>query len=219
MVHGAVGDDEIGTFACVAASVGVFAGLDADGVVAYVEGGSGEQHVGACVNVDAVAVGGIMGIADDYIAYRNVLAPKGMDVPAGGVLEGAAFEQHPLAAAQRYHHRAQEALDLVLVEGRVGVIEGAGSLARLVVTLVGIPAAAVGRHVAAAGDYAFPLVVRHFAALDFAPAVPAAVDDAAAGDGNVGGAVGVDGGEAAADVEPFEVGVDNGVKVDVGVEH
>ena len=142
-----------------------------------------------------------------------------MDVPAGAVLEGDALEEDVFTFAERHHDRAEEGLDELLVELVGGLVQRAGGHAGLLVTLVRIPGAAiVGKH-AAFFDDVLPHVVPHLAAFDLAPGVSVAVDDALAGDGDVMGALGMDRGEAAADVEALEVGVDDRVEVLVRREH
>ena len=160
-----------------------------------------------------------MRITDDYILDSKVFAIKRMDIPAGTVLEGAVLQEHAFAVAQADHHRTEESLDFVLVQGRIGIIQAAGSRTRLRIAFVGIPDFAVPAQDAAAGKHGLPLVVGNLALLDFAPEFSAAVDDSAARDRDVRRAFGVDGAEATAHVKPFEVGVYDGIKILVGIEY
>ena len=193
VIDRAVRDDEVAAFACMTAPVGVLSGFDADGIVAYVERRTGENHVLAGIDVDAVAISGIMGIADDYILDSKILAIKRMDIPAGAVLESAVLQENALAFAQRHHHRTKESLDLVLVKGRIGIIKAACGSSGLLVSFVGEPYLAVIAQHSPAGQNGFPLIVRDFTLLDLAPIFPAAVNHSATGYRNIGSAFGVDG--------------------------
>ena len=175
-------------------------------------------HILAGVDVDAVAVGGIMRVPDDDVLDHDILAIQRMEVPARGILEGAVLQQDALAVAEGKQHGTEEGLDFLLVQGRILIIQRARGGARLRVALVREPGLAVLRNVTAALENRVPLVVGDLAALDLAPEFSAAVEDAAAGDGDVMRAGGVEGRHAAAHVQPLEVRVDDGVQVLVRVE-
>ena len=84
----------------MAPAVLVFARFDTDSVVAHIKGAPGEDDVLASVDIDAVAVGRVMRIADGNAADHDVPAIQRVKVPAGRVLEGAVFDQHAAAFAQ-----------------------------------------------------------------------------------------------------------------------
>ena len=219
VIYRAVRDDEVAAFARVTASVGILAGLDANGVVANIKRRTSKDYVLAGIDVDAVAIGGIMGIADNYILDCKILAVKGMNIPAGAVLESAVLQENALAFAQRHHHWTQESLDLVLVKGRIGIIKAACGSTGFLVSFVGEPYLAVIAQHSPAGQNGFPLIVRDFALLDLAPIFPAAVNHSATGYRNIGSAFGVDGAEAAAHVKTFEIGVYDGIEILIGIKH
>ncbi len=159
-----------------------------------------------------------MGVTDDDILDRQVLAIERMQVPARRVLKGAVLDEDPLALPEGNHHGTEERLDLLLVQGRVGIVEGAGGGACLRIAFVRIPDGSVLGDITAPLQDGLPLVLRDLPVLDLPPVFAAAVDDTAAGDGNVMRAGGVQRGQAAPHVQAFEIRVDDGVQVLVGVE-
>ena len=142
-----------------------------------------------------------------------------MKVPAGAVLEGAVLEEDAFAVPQADHHRAEEGLDFLLVQRRIRVVQAACSGTCFGISLVREPDLAVFAHQAATLEDFFPLVVGNLAMLYLAPEFPTAIDHAATGNGDVGCTLGMDGAQAPADVKPLEVGVDDGVKVLIRIEH
>ena len=141
-----------------------------------------------------------------------------MEVPARGVLEGAALQEHPFAVPQGNEDRTQEGLDFHFIQRRVRIVERAGGEPGLAVALVRIPdIPLLGQHPAAC-ENGLPLVGGDLALFHFAPGVAAAVESPAAGDGDVVRALGVDRREAAPYVQSLEVGVDDGIQVLVRVE-
>ena len=149
----------------------------------------------------------------------HILAPERMDVPARGVLEGAVLEQDALAFPEGDHHGAEEGLDILLIQGRIRIIEGAGGGAGGRIALVREPVPAVLRDDAAALQDILPFVVGDLGALDLAPVFAAAVEDAAAGDRDVGRAGGVQRRHAAPHVQALEIRPDDGIQELVRVEH
>ena len=159
-----------------------------------------------------------MRVPDSDVPDHDILAPQRMDVPARGVLEGAVLQQDALTITQGDQHGTKEGLDFLLVQGRILIVERTGGGARLGVALVRIPDGSVRRDDAAPLQDGLPLVIRHLAMLDLAPEFSAAVDDAAAGDGDVMRTGRIDGRHTAAHVQPLEIRVDDGIQVLVRVE-
>ena len=212
VVHGAVLDNQVFAGLGMAPAVGVFAALDANGIVPHIETGAGENHILAAFDVYAVAVGGIVRGADADVPDGDILAPEGVQVPAGGILEGSVFQEHPLAVTEAEHDGAKEGLDPLFVQALVLEIKAAGGFAGGHVAFVRIPDAAVLRQHAAALENGFPGIVPHLAALDLPPGVAVSVNDALAGNGNVRGAFRVERRQAAAHIQAFKIGVDDGIQ-------
>ena len=212
VVHGAVADNQVLARDAMPAAVRVLAGLDADGVVSDIETGSGEQHILTGVDIDPVPVGGIMRVTDRYIFDGDMFAVERVQVPARRILERDAFQQNPLAISQAHQHRTQEGLDFLLVQGGIRVVERAGGGPGLGITRIRIPDTAVfGEHAAPFQDF-LPQVVPDLAAFHFPPVFAAAVDDARPGNGDIRCSLRMDGREATAYVQAFEIGVDDGIQ-------
>ena len=141
-----------------------------------------------------------------------------MEIPAGGILEGAALQQDVLAFPEGDHHRTEERLDLLLVQGRIRIIQRTGGQACLVIPLVRIPDIFLLAQHAAFGQDLLPQVRRDLALLDLAPGIAVAVDDALAGNGDVMLPCRMDRREAATDIQTLEIRVDDRIQVLVGIE-
>ena len=197
----------------MAAAVLVLSALDADGVVSHVKAGAVDDHVFAGLDVNAVSVGGVVGVPDHDIADGNIPAPQRMQVPGRGILEGDVFQEYALAVSQGNEDRTQESLDFLEVQVIGLPVEAAGGEAGLAVAFVGIPhAAVVGEH-AAAFHGGVPDVVSHLAAFEFTPGGAIAVYDTLTCYGNVCGALGMNGREAAFHVQPLERSFNDGIEV------
>ena len=159
-----------------------------------------------------------MRVSDGNVLDDNILAVQRMQVPARGVLEGAVLEEDTLALPERDHDRTEEGLDFLLVQGRVRIVEGTGGGTGLRIPLVRIPDGTVLRDITAPLQDGLPLVLGDLPVLDLPPEFAAAVDDAAAGDGDVMRTGGVQRGQAAPDIQSLEIRVDDGIQVLVGIE-
>ena len=124
-------------------SVGILAGLDANCIVPNIKARIHQDYVFTGFYVYAVSIGGIVGVANGDVLDNDILAPERMDIPASGVLEGGAFQEHSFAVLEGDHHGAEEGFDLILREGLVLVVETAGGEAGTHVALVRIPDFAV----------------------------------------------------------------------------
>lgn len=154
-----------------------------------------------------------MGIAHRDIIDGYILAPEGMDVPCGGILESGAVKKNPFTVPDAHKDGTEESLDKVLVKIIGSLVEGAGGHASLLVTLVGVPGLAViGKNAAPCKDL-LPLVAANLGLLHLAPGVTAAVDGSLSGDGDVGFTIGMDGRKATANVKALEIGIYYRVKV------
>ena len=218
MVDGAAFNDHVPAFPAVTAAVFVLPRLQADRIIAHVERRAGEADIFAGVDVDAVAVRGIMRVPNLDIPDRQIFAIERMQVPARGILEGAAFDEHPFALPQGDHHGTQERQDLLFVERGILAVERTGRQARFPVAFIRIPDAPVLAEDAAAPQDGLPQVGRDLAFLDFPPRIAVPIDHAGAGDGNVRCAERMDRRQAAADVQSLEIRLDNGIERPVGRE-
>lgn len=141
-----VHDDILGRDTTVTPGL-VLAGFHTNGVITNVERTTRDNHIGAGLNIHAVSVLAVPGIADGQVAHHKVLAEHRMDIPSGGVLETNTFEKYIAAADKVHHYRAEERM-YVFPYGVVGYngyvlvfAEGSG----IEGCRIGVPYFAVGR--------------------------------------------------------------------------
>ena len=105
MQHGAAIDDDIlaGTFPIT--TFLVLARLDADGIVAHIEGRVEDQHTIAGLEVEAITILCEPGVTDGDIVDDKVFAHQRMDVPGRRIREGGILEQHAIATNKVKQHR------------------------------------------------------------------------------------------------------------------
>lgn len=200
-----VHDDILGRDTTVASRL-VLAGFHANGVITNVERTARYDHIGAGLNIHAVSVLAVPGIADGKVAHHKVFAEHRMDIPSGGVLETNALEKYIAAADKVYHYRAEERMYvfphgvigyngyvLVLAEG--SSIEGCR---------IGVPYFAVGREYTALFELVFPLSVAHFVAFEGTPIVAVSIEYTLTRDGDILGIECRDGGLTAHGRYPLE---------------
>ena len=96
VMDGAIGDGDVFRDAVDAQTVRVFAGFDADGVVAGVEIGIRDAHVARRIDIHAVGVGAREAL-DDHIADYDVVAIENVQHPHGRAQNMDAFDQDVLA--------------------------------------------------------------------------------------------------------------------------
>ena len=219
--HDVVLHDDILAGLSASASVFVLARLDADGIVARIEGVVHNQGVGARLQVERVAVLRVPGVEHLDVVDGDVFAGQGMQTPAGRILERNSLEQNFLALDDVQQYGAEPRAYFVPffigldAHGIVELLAGLGTLER---AFGGIPDVVL--HYAARSKEGFPLRGRHLAFLHGTPAVARAVEHSVAGDGDVLSIAGRDGRLATAGVKPFERGLDDGVGIEVvGEEH
>ena len=187
-------------------TVVVAAGLDHDAVVARGEEAVGDADVAAGVDVDAVAVGAFafggglaLGIGGDEAdaAYDDVVAPDGVEQPHGGREERDVGDEDVFAIVATDERGAEEL-------GGLGEVGSGEFFAGFDAVVEFAPRGLVGGGIFASGRFAA-------AGVGAPPPVPAlAVERAAAGDGDVVFAVGVDERGGGEDGGAFPAGGDEG---------
>ena len=161
--------------------------LQADPVVAHVDGGVDKEHAVTVGKVDAVAVLHVPWAADSDAVDDQVFTVERVYVEARRVLEGRSAQQHTTATG-KLHKIVSHLLLFLWRLGNIRIARG---------ELPGIPQQSIVGNVAALLQQKVPLHVAHLAALGIVPAATIAVDGALAGDGDVVAAVGRDAGHAA----------------------
>jgi hypothetical protein len=164
----------------------VLTGLHADSIVADVEGAAADDYVLAGLDIHAVAVLAVPGVADIEVAQDKVLAAHGVEVPRRGVLKGHALEEDVLAAYEMEHNWAEEGLndlpEAVIFDYRHILVDA--------ITLskqrsgIRIPYI-IGYDAAFLFEVFLPLTRSHFAFLERTPPIAVSVESTETGDSDV----------------------------------
>ena len=124
-VNVVVADDDVVGGAIVEAAGFVAAGLQADVVVAGVDGAIFDEDIRATIDVDAIAVLGPEFVKNVGVFDFDVIGVEEVDVPGAGISESGVLEKNVLAVGQEYVVRAEE-----VAEWSVGGnLRGAGLVA------------------------------------------------------------------------------------------
>ena len=165
----------------------VFAGLHADGVVAYVKRAMADHYVFATLYIHAVAVLAVPRVADIEVAQDEVLAAHRVEVPCRAVLKRHALQEDAFAVHEMEQHGAEEGFNY-LPEAVVGdhrhVLVHAISL-REDRSAVRIPDVFLGHYADFLLQVFLPLARSHLAFLERTPPVAVAVERTMAGDGDI----------------------------------
>lgn len=165
----------------------VLAALDADGVIADIEGAVVDDDVGASVDVNGVTVLAIGGVTNVDVADTEVATQGGVETPVGGVLEGDTVKDHVGAVHEADHDGTKEVFDgfkLVLVIRVRDDPRGHASKKRSLSVGFGREPLVAMDNATALGD-SVPELRGDLASLDVSPYVSIAVNDSASCDGDV----------------------------------
>ena len=192
--HRAMAHDDVLRRNVPKASVLVASALDSDAVVARLEAAVLNEHVLARLWVASVAVGAV--VDDGQAAHGDILRQQGMHHPEGRAQQGDAFEQNVFTLIKVDELWAQAfSLELALLDGGAGfgILEQQRAAHLLAFDGLGSPAVGV------LATHRPPRLVG-----------AVAIDGAAAGDGDVLLAVGIDAGLIVHEVHALPARLHNG---------
>ena len=189
VIYNAVLYDDVLRRNSSAAAVFVFTGLHADGIIAYVEAATIDNHVFATFYVNAIAILRIPRIAYFQLAQYYVLAHEGVDIPCRGVFKANAFKQYVFTADEIQHHRTEEAADCFPFFLRCVLVQHGYVLIWAKIRCTQCCRVRPPRIFLAIYytrfTFLFPLRNCHFGALERTPAIAVAIKYAMTHDGNV----------------------------------
>lgn len=182
----AMDDDPLRRYALVLARK-VLAALDADGVIADIEGAVVDDDVGASVDVNGVTVLAIPWVTNVDVADTEVATQGGVETPVGGILEGDTVKDYVRAVHKAHHGGTKEIFNrfkqALVIRGRDGLRMHPVKKRSLSVGFGRKPLVTID-NATAFGD-SVPKLRGDLASLDVSPYVSIAVNDSASCDGDV----------------------------------